>query len=235
MAARSKVRLSDRTIDMADAIRESEGEPELPERYAEDGIRQRREQVWKFLSRRVPQTVMADLLGVSRRTISADVRWWKDKCQGYVETLKKSPGAANADIGLTALRLEGMAQYAMNEAQVAKSGQLRNLFINTAIKAELSRSNLLVNTGVLPKAGEDVRIQHSVKATFAAKLGEDSPLSTLDDPSSRRRVLSAAEQILKISHKKRGTRDDDEDMPIVILDDQPEQIIEIEGLVKDVG
>ena len=202
-------------------IRELEGEFEFPERYAQDGIQQRREQVWKFLARRVPQTVMAELLGVSRRTINADVKWWKEQCQGYVDRLKKDPGAANADIGLTALRLEGMAQMAMNEAEMAKSGQMKNMFMNTAIKAETSRSNLLVTTGVLPKAGEEIRVRHDIKATFTAKFGEENPLSTLDEAASRRRVLSAAEQILKIGMSKK-------------LPDEP-PTIDIEGKVKDVG
>jgi hypothetical protein len=233
MAKRTSEKRTDKTLDMADAIREHEGDVEFPERYADAGIQARREQVWKFLARRVPQTVMAELLGVSRRTVSSDVRWWKEQCQGYVEHLRDNPEAASADIGLTALRLEGMAQFAMNEAQLAGSGTLKNQFINTAIRAEETRSGLLIKTGALPKAGEDIRVSHNIKATFSAKLGTDSPLASLDDPSSRRRVLSAAEQILRLTTRKKFRSDDDDDMPIVILD-EPEAI-EIEGRVKDVG
>jgi len=228
---RSSEPRSDATIDMADAIRDSDGDIEYPERFSSGGIQARREQVWKFLSRRVPQTVMAELLGVSRRTISTDVKWWKEQCQGYVKQLRENPKAADADIGMTAMRLEGMSQFAMHEAQLA-TGTLKNQFINTAIRAEETRSDLLIKTGGLPKAGEDIRVNHNIKATFAAQLGEDSPLATLDDPSSRRRVLSAAEQILRLTSKKRIRNKDDD--PIIILDgpidDGP---ITIEGQVKD--
>lgn len=209
MAKRTSEPRSEKTLDRAEAIREEEGDLDFPERYAQDGIQQRREQVWKFLARRVPQTVMAELLGVSRRTITADVKWWKDQCQDYVDRLKKDPAAANTDIGLTALRLEGMAQMAMNEAEMAKSSQMKNVFMNTAIKAEVSRSNLLISTGVLPKAGEEIRVRHDISATFTAKLGENNPLSTLDDAASRRRVLSAAEHILKLGMAKKLAGADD--------------------------
>jgi len=231
MAKRNSETRSDKTLDMADAIREAEGDFELPERYSLEGIIKRREQVWKFMARRVPQTVMADLLGVSRKTINADVKHWKDHCQGFVEKLKKHPEAASADIGLTAMRLEGMAQMAMNEAELQDTGQAKNLFLNTAMRAETARAEIMVKTGVWPKAGEDIRIQHDIKATFTAKLGENNPLSALDDPASRRRVLSAAEHILKLT-TKRGQSDDD--LSLVDLDEGPETI-DIEAQVKDAG
>lgn len=33
------------------------------------------------MARRVPQAAMAKLLGVSRRTIYEDVKWWRWYCQ----------------------------------------------------------------------------------------------------------------------------------------------------------
>jgi hypothetical protein len=233
MAKRTSEQRSDQTLDMADAIREAEGEFDLPDRYTADGIAKRREQVWKFMARRVPQTVMADLLGVSRKTINADVKFWRENCQEQVELMKNDPLAASADIGLTAMRLEGMAQRAMNEAELQESGPSKNLFLNTAMRAEGMRADILTKTGVWPKAGEDIRVSHNIKATFTAKMGEDSPLASLDDPSSRRRVLTAAEQILKLTTKK-GLSDDD--LPFVILDDDDDpRTIDIDAQVKDVG
>jgi hypothetical protein len=189
-------------------IRAQDGDIDFPDRNTKHGIEERREHVWKFLARRVPQTVMADLLGVSRRTIYEDVQWWKRQCQEATQRIQNDPDCAAADIGLTCLRLEGIAQAAMNDYELARTAQLKNLFLNTAIKAEKVGADLKIATAVWPKAGTDVRVHQSMEATFTAKLGtvdENSPLRVLDQADSRRKVLSAAELILKLSaakHKK---------------------------------
>ena len=193
-------------MQMVSAIQDAGKAPDLPERYTDDGIDERREHVWKFLARRVPQTVMAKILGVSRRTISNDVKYLKGECKDYAHALKNDPAAAGTDIGLTALRLEGIAQAAMGDYELARTAQHKNLFLNTAIKAETARSTLLISTGILPKAGEDVRITHALKATFAATMGEESPLATLDQPDSRRKVLSAAKKLLALSADRQNVR-----------------------------
>jgi len=206
MARRSNEERTDNTLKKAEMIRTLDGDIDNPERYSKDGIMERREHVWKFMARRVPQTVMAELLGVSRRTIYEDVQWWKQRCKEHLEAVKKDPEAAAADVGLAALRLEGISQAALNDYELARTSQLKNLFLNTAIKAEKTRADMLVQTGFWPKAGEDVRIHQSIDATFTAKLGtdisDDSPLKTLEHADSRRKVLSAAELILKLSAKK---------------------------------
>ena len=206
MARRTKETYSGSTMQMVTAIESSGKAPELPERYTNEGIEERREHVWKFLARRVPQTVMAKILGVSRRTIASDVKFLKEQCKDFSHAIKNDPEAACMDIGLTALRLEGIAQAAMGDYELARTAQHKNLFLNTAIKAETARSSLLINTGVLPKAGEDVRVTHNLKATFAATMGEESPLSTLDQPDSRRKVLSAAKKILALSADRQNVK-----------------------------
>jgi len=206
MAKRTDEFKSKETLATANAIREGEDVP-LPARYTEDGIAERREHVWRFLVRRVPQTVMADLLGVSRRTIADDVLYWKEEAQKQVAAMKSDPTVANADIGLAAGRLEGIAVCAMNDYELAKAANTKNLFLAIALKAEVARANLLMNTGVLPKAGEEIRVSHSMKATFEARLGSADPLATLDEPVSRRRVLDAAERILKLSMERRKLND----------------------------
>ena len=199
MARRTKETYSEKTMKMATMIESSRGDADLPERFTEDSITERREHVWKFLARRVPQTVMAKILGVSRRTISTDVKHLKNECKDFVHELKNDPDAAGTAIGLSALRLEGIAQAALGDYELAATAQMKNLFLNTAIKAETARATLLIATGVLPKAGEDVRVTHNLKATFASKLGDDNPLATLDKPDSRRKVLSVAEKLLRLS------------------------------------
>lgn len=204
MAKRTSEKKSDATLDMADEIREAGGDPGLPERYSEDGIQERRDHVLKFLAKRVPQTVMAELLGVSRRTIANDVAWWKERNQEQINKIKNNADEADADIGMTVLRLEGIAAAAMTDYELARTPQMKNLFLNTAIKAEMAGATVKTTTGVWPKAGEELRIRHEVKATFSAKLGENSPLKTLDEAASRRRVLTAVEQTLRLAMDRKG-------------------------------
>lgn len=202
MAKRTSEQYSDSTLDLAKRIEETEGPIPSPERYAKDGIMERREHVWRFLARRVPQTVMAKLLNVSRRTIADDVKWWKEQAGEQVHQMMNDPQVVEADIGMTSMRLEGIAQAAMGDYELARKPQEKNAALNTAIKAEDTRIRLMINTGVYPKAGEEINVSHNLKATFTARLGEDSPLAALDDPAAMRRVMSAAEKILKTSAKK---------------------------------
>jgi hypothetical protein len=206
MGKRTSEERSDKTLERAEMIRqETGGDVDFPDRNTKDGIAERREHVWKFMSRRVPQTVMATLLGVSRRTIYEDVQWWKDRNKDHIQRIQDDPEYAATDIGLAAMRIEGIAQAALQDYELARTGPLKNLCLNTALKAEKTRADMLMGVGVWPKAGEDIRVQHNVEATFTAKLGvigEDSPLRVLDQAASRRKVMSAAELILKLAAER---------------------------------
>lgn len=212
MAKRTAEERTQKTLNKAAMIRTQDGEVSSPERYSKDGISERREHVWKFMARRVPQTVMAELLGVSRRTIYEDVQWWKNQCQEHMERVKEDPQAAAADIGLTSLRLEGISQAALNDYELARTAQLKNLFLNTAIKAEKVNADMKIMTGIWPKSGQDIRVHQQIDATFTAKLGtigEDSPLKALDSADSRRKVLDAAELLLKTGAERLRARRDE--------------------------
>lgn len=209
MGKRNSEERSDKTLERAEMIRQEAAEAgkdiDFPERNTKDGIAERREHVWKFMARRVPQTVMAELLGVSRRTIYEDVQWWKERTKEHVQRIQDDPDYAATDIGLAALRMEGIAQAALQDYELANTGPLKNMCLNTALKAEKTRADMLIAAGVWPKAGEEIRVQHNVEATFTAKLGsigDDSPLRVLDQPASRRKVMSAAELILKLAAEK---------------------------------
>jgi len=234
MARRTSEPRTDKTLDAADEIRENHGDLDLPERYTQDGIMERREHVQKFLARRVPQTVMAELLGVSRRTIYEDVQWLKRQQQQHVEQVKQDPEAASADIGLASMRLEGISQAALNDYELARTDQSKNNFLNTAIKAEKTRADMLMQTGVWPKAGEDIRVHNTLDATFTAKIGavsDDSPLKILDHADSRRKVLSAAETILKKGVEKQKRLQ--EERQAKSLKNQSETVIDVSAKSKD--
>lgn len=205
MGKRTSEERSDRTIERAEMIRQEEGETPFPDRNTADGIAERRERVWKYMARRVPQTIMAELLGVSRRTIYEDVQWWRERNREHIQRIQDDPEYAATDIGLSAMRLEGIAQAALHEYELSNNGVQKNMSLNTAIKAEKARSDMLIASGVWPKAGEEIRVSHTVEATFTAKLGtvsEDSPLKALDQPAARRKVMNAAELILKLAAQR---------------------------------
>ena len=202
MGKRSKEKASKKTMKMVNKLKAAGEAPELPERWSSRGIEERREYVAKFYARRVPQTVIAKLLGVSTRTISNDIEYLKKERSEYIEQLMKSQDATFADIGTAAMRLESIAQAALGQYELAKSDRQKNQYLITAIKAETARNALLINTGVLPKAGEDLRITHNAGEPFTSKVGNEHPLSTLDNPASRRRVLEAAEKIINLGAKK---------------------------------
>ena len=220
---------------MAAEIEAAEGKIELPSRYTKEGIAERREHVWRLYSRRVPQTVIAQLLGVSRRTIASDLAWIHEQNRKGIESIKNDVNVAHADIGMTCLRLEGISAAAMNDYELARTSQMKNLFLNTALRAELAVAKVKLETGTWPHRQEDVRISHSAKITFEARMGEESPLKTLDEPSSRRRVLDAVHRLIKAGKDKKTQRlleahgDDGEDPltidvdPIILLDDEPEE------------
>jgi hypothetical protein len=213
MGKRNSEEKSDKTLERAEMIRqeavEAGGDIEFPDRNTKDGIAERREHVAKFMSRRVPQTVMSELLGVSRRTIYEDVQWWKERSKEHIQRIQDDPDYAATDIGLAAMRMEGIAQAALQDYELAHTGPLKNLCLNTALKAEKTRADMLMLAGVWPKAGEDIRVAHTIEATFTAKLGsvgEDSPLRVLDQPASRRKVMSAAELILKLAAERQNKK-----------------------------
>lgn len=182
---------------MAAEIEAAEGKIKLPHRFTREGIRERREHVWRLYARRVPQTVIAQLLHVSRRTIASDVAWWHEQNRQKVDSIKNDVQTAYADIGDCAHRLQGIAAAAMNDYELARTAQMKNLFLNTATRAELAYIKLMIETGTYPHRQEDVRVTHTSKVTFESKLGEEDPRKALDNPVSRRKVLEVVQRLLQ--------------------------------------
>lgn len=199
--------MSDQMQDLATEVLAGEGDDfQPPSRHTQEGIAERRSYVKRWYSRRVPQVVMAKLLGVSRRTIYDDVQQIKEEAQAKVKAIREDPDLADLDIGLTVMRLEGVSAKALAHAELARTDQMRNLFLNTAIKAELGASRLKIDTGILPKVGEEIRVKQDTKITFKAKVGSDSPLSVLDTNVSRRKVMTVVEKLLAIGATKRAEK-----------------------------
>ena len=164
-------------------------------RRDEEAMERRRKNVWEMYSEHVPQTAMANILGVSRVTIASDIDVMEKRAQTYASDLKDNPEAIAMDIGLTVKKLDTIAAKAMAEYAAAESAQDKDRFLNTAQRAIMNRNRVLIETGYLPKAGIEVKqtTQHIV--SFEERFGK---YKIMDNATARRKVLAVAEAALKL-------------------------------------
>lgn len=198
MLPRSKKKQSLQAQQQAAQIQEAEGRLRIS-RGTEAGIAKRREQVKEYLMRGVPKVVMAELLGVSRNTIHNDILEIKQRLGQRIGAIRGNADQVDQEIGMITGQLAAVASSAMSEYAMARAGPVKDRFLNTAAKAHWIRARLMMETGVLPKAGENVTITNRTEVSFESRFGKESPLTALDDPVSRRKVLTAIENVLRTS------------------------------------
>jgi biotin operon repressor len=198
MLPRSKKKQSAQAQQMAAEIQAKEGRLRIS-RGTEQGIAKRREQVKEYLMRGVPKVVMAELLHVSRNTIHQDIQEIKRGLGHKIESMRNNGDQIDQEIGMISGQLATVANAAMSEYAMARTGAIKDRFLNTAAKAHWVRARLLMEVGVLPKAGEQVTITNRTEVSFESRFGKESPLTALDDPVSRRKVLTAIENVLRTS------------------------------------
>jgi DNA-binding CsgD family transcriptional regulator len=186
---------SQRTLQTAAMIRADEGRKVI-KRYTEEGIAKRQEQVKEYLLRGVPKTVMAELLGVSRKTIFQDIRAIEERAGHQTRAIKGNPERTFQEVGMISGRLQAISDAAMSEYALSRTPAAKDRFLNIAIKAIWTRTRVLMETGVLPRAGEEIKVVHQASVTFANRFGPDNPLAVLDDSAARRKVLSALDTVL---------------------------------------
>lgn len=172
-----------------------------PARRDPAAIERRRKHVWEMALEGIPQTAMADILKVTRQTVSSDLDYIKKFEQSRVHGMKNDSKLAELDIGVTARRLDSIAEACMQEYMAAATAQDKHRFLDAAAKTIVNRHRVLMETGILPKAGIEVKttIDHTV--SFEDRFGKDSKWKILDNPATRRRVLSVAEAALKLGLK----------------------------------
>lgn len=73
-------------------------------------------------------------------------------------------------------------------------------FLDIATKTLSTKTRILQESGYLPKAGVEVRHRVEQLPTFADRFGDESALSALDNATSRHKLLSLAEKILRFSN-----------------------------------
>lgn len=165
-------------------------------------IEKRRKVVVDLMFQGTPVSVMADICGVDRRTIESDVRYIEKQSLDRIQEMLKNRGKVDSMIGDMLTSLEYIRQNALMEYAGATSEMGKNGFLNTAMKATTAMTRLLTETGVLPKAGQDITLRTEHRVTFSEKYGEDSPLKALDDSKKRRKIIESVGKVLKIAAPK---------------------------------
>ncbi len=140
---------------------------------------ERRIQVFRMTMRGLNNTVIGRELGVSRQTISHDVKW---------NRVHFTEMAAHADrneiVGEAIAKLEEMEKEAMFHFSEASNDHFRNQFLMTAISACEKRIKLMMDSGVIQKAAIDVNLNMDY-----SKLTTDELLTKRTEVLNRLRVL----------------------------------------------
>jgi hypothetical protein len=164
-------------------------------------IEQRRKQVWEMSLEGITYSTMASILKVTRQTISSDLDYIKKSEAEKITGIRNSPKLAEADIAITARKLETIAEACMQEYLAATTAQDKHRFLDAAHKTIVSRNRVLVETGMLPKAGIEIKSTVEHVNSFEDKYGKDSKFKIMDDAATRRRVLAVAEAAIKLGLK----------------------------------
>ena len=168
-------------------------------KYTPQAVERRRQDVWEMMCQEIPQTEMASLLGVCRATVATDVKSWRERVANRVSQMKESVDHANTELGLTIQKLDSVTAAAFQEYSMARSGGEKAKFLDIATKTLSTKTRILQDTGYLPKAGIDIRTRIETVPTFAARFGDNHPLTALDDATQRHKLLGLAERIIRLS------------------------------------
>lgn len=169
-------------------------------KHTSQAIEKRRHDVWEMMCEDIPQTEMAKLLNVSRATIALDVKYLKLRAAKRVSKIKDDELHTNVELGTTIKKLDSLTAAAFQEYATAKSGGEKAKFLDIATKTLSTKTRILQESGYLPKAGVEVRHRVEQVPTFSDRFGQDSDLTALDNPTSRHKLLTLAEKILRFSN-----------------------------------
>lgn len=130
----------------------------------------RRKRVYDFYLRGVPQTMMAEMLGVHVNTISSDLKFLKEDARGRVIGSDPFMLVGEHEDFLTEVRATAMLEYQQHSDivenyETAKGekktrrllrGEKRARFLELAMRADSDLLDLRLKTGVIPKAPDKV-------------------------------------------------------------------------------
>jgi hypothetical protein len=135
--------------------------------------------------------------GVSEKTIERDQKWWEERL-GYKTTDLKNPENAAIDVGMTAAKLQKLAEDSYVEYLAATNPAAKARFLECSGKMLATRHKILSDAGFLPKVGHEREEGHAVKISFEARFGADAPQAVFDNDKSRRKVIEAAAAYIKL-------------------------------------
>jgi len=112
---------------------------------------ERRNQVWEMLVRGVSQKVISETLNVHRNTVANDIKVLRDRHRKDIADVD-----TKAELGDAVKKFDEIFKYAMNEYSTCAKEQQRATFLEKAMMALTKKVGLLVDTGVLPKAANEI-------------------------------------------------------------------------------
>ena len=166
-------------------------------RYTKRQIEARRLNVWEMYCCGQPVSEMASSEGVSPKTIQRDITWWQNRLGFNTEALK-DPATAAMDVGMTAAKLEKLAQDAYVEYAASSNPTFKVRYLEASGRMLVNRHKVLADAGFLPKVGHEVEEGIVTKISFEARFGKGAPQAVFDNHQSRRNVLEAIGDALKL-------------------------------------
>jgi hypothetical protein len=101
--------------------------------------------------RGIPQHVISKTLGVHRNTVCNDVRYLIDRHRKEISDIN-----VHETLGDAAAKFDEIFKYAMQEYSNSNGPRERAAFLEKALSAMDKKTKLLVDTGVLPKAAQEI-------------------------------------------------------------------------------
>lgn len=167
--------------------------PSLLIRRSKDEILMRRVKIKDMVLKGVPEATIARSLGVAVSTV------YKDLTKIRRDMRKKIRGK---DVVLEVAEIkeyyDAIARTAILEAGRAEKPDIKNAFMNTAMRAKGMGVEVLMRTGVLPP--DVLAIADSKQAADKGVL-DKNVAAVMENPESRRRVLDIFRRLLTVSGK----------------------------------
>jgi len=111
----------------------------------------RQQSVWEQYVRGIPQYVIAQALGIHKNTVWRDIEELKEKNKVNIQDM--DPQMAIGDI---AAKYDEIFKYAIDEYSTAGKGAQKAQYLEKALLALGKKTQLLTDTGVLPKAATEI-------------------------------------------------------------------------------
>lgn len=194
--------------------------------WTEGEIAERRLEVWEMRCQGIPVTEMAKRWKVSRQTIHNDIKVLEKRFRERIEGLYSKADRQAEEMGDIIATLETISENAFLEYALAATPSAKDKLLNTAMRAQVNKAKLMMDLGLLPKSKDAHEVTVNAKVTFSQRFGEKHPITVLEEPAQRRKVLDVAERIFKL-------RDEQGQLPEIVLDPNAQPEVVIDASIED--